>query len=74
LTCASPIQALRKCISSLLLIGWTACVWFSIVYLGEHYVVDALDGVIYVAVAVFLVEALSRRTHARSVPAGRSIP
>ncbi len=58
---------------ALLLIAWTACVWFSIVYLGEHYVVDALDGVIYVVVAVLLVEGFSRWTHARSVPGGRPI-
>src|SRR5262249_48767187 len=37
------------------------CVWFSVVYLGEHYVVDALDGVVYVAVAVLLVELAGRR-------------
>ena len=52
---------------ALLLIAWTACVWFSIVYLGEHYVVDALDGVIYVAVAVFVVERLTRRREARAL-------
>ncbi len=56
---------------ALLLIAWTACVWFSIVYLGEHYVVDALDGVIYVAAAVFIVARLSRRRSARAV---RTIP
>jgi membrane-associated phospholipid phosphatase len=41
---------------SIALIGWTACVVLSIVYLGEHYVVDALDGFLYVAVATLLVE------------------
>ncbi|TMG23946.1 MAG: phosphatase PAP2 family protein [Chloroflexi bacterium] len=35
---------------------WTAAVMLSIVYLGEHYVVDALDGFLYVAVATALVE------------------
>jgi hypothetical protein len=33
-------------------VGWlmalyTACVWFSIVYLGEHWVVDIIGGVVY---------------------------
>jgi hypothetical protein len=42
------------------LILWTAAVLLSIVYLGEHYVVDALDGFVYVAVAVLLVEAFNR--------------
>jgi membrane-associated phospholipid phosphatase len=35
-------------------------VGLSIVYLGEHYVVDVLDGFVYVAVAAFIVEAVSR--------------
>src|SRR5207245_6059364 len=34
---------------------YTACVWLSIVYLGEHYVVDIVGGVIFV-LAVFLGE------------------
>jgi membrane-associated phospholipid phosphatase len=45
---------------SIALIGWTACVVLSIVYLGEHYVVDALDGFLYVAVAALLVEGFVR--------------
>jgi membrane-associated phospholipid phosphatase len=32
----------------------------SIVYLGEHYIVDALDGLIYVAVATVAVEGFMR--------------
>lgn len=42
------------------LIFWTAAVLASIVYLGEHYVVDALDGFVYVAVAAILVEGFWR--------------
>jgi membrane-associated phospholipid phosphatase len=38
------------------LMVWTAAVLLSIVYLGEHYVVDALAGYVYVAVATGLVE------------------
>ena len=45
---------------SIFLIGWTAAVLLSIVYLGEHYVVDALDGFLYVAVATLLVEGFVR--------------
>jgi len=43
------------------LIAWTAAVLLSIVYLGEHYVVDALDGFVYVAVAAAIVELVARR-------------
>jgi membrane-associated phospholipid phosphatase len=45
---------------SIALIGWTLAVALSIVYLGEHYVVDALDGFLYVAAAAIIVEAISR--------------
>lgn len=41
---------------SIALIGWSLCVVTAIVYLGEHYVVDALDGLLYVLVATLLVE------------------
>jgi membrane-associated phospholipid phosphatase len=36
-------------------------VWFSAVYLGEHYVIDLLAGVVYATVAFFLVEKLVTR-------------
>jgi len=42
------------------LIAWTAAVALSIVYLGEHYVVDVIDGLLYVAVATAIVELVSR--------------
>jgi hypothetical protein len=42
------------------LLFWTAGVVVSIVYLGEHYVVDALASVAYVAAATIIVEAVSR--------------
>lgn len=45
----------------LLLALYTACVWLSIVYLGEHYLVDAPAGFIYAGVATALVEIISRR-------------
>jgi membrane-associated phospholipid phosphatase len=54
---------------ALVLCAWAACVWFSVVYLGEHYVVDALDGLLYVAAAVLIVELVGRRL--RLVSGGR---
>ena len=42
------------------LVAWSICVGTAIVYLGEHYVVDALDGLVYVAVATILVEGFVR--------------
>jgi hypothetical protein len=38
-----------------LMLGYTACVWFAIVYLGEHWVVDILGGVAYSFAAYFAV-------------------
>ncbi|HEY2598316.1 MAG TPA: phosphatase PAP2 family protein, partial [Candidatus Dormibacteraeota bacterium] len=43
------------------LVLWSAAVILSIVYLGEHYVVDALVSIVYVAVATIIVETVSRR-------------
>ena len=43
---------------------YTACVWFSIVYLGEHYVVDILGGAVFVA-GTFLLEDLFTQMWAR---------
>ncbi len=53
----------------IVLIAWTAAVLFSIVYLGEHYVVDALDGFLYVAVAALLVEGFVRFRRRPVMPA-----
>jgi membrane-associated phospholipid phosphatase len=58
---------------AVLFCAWAACVWFSVVYLGEHYVVDALDGLLYVAAAVAVVElAVRKRTVATTSAALRS--
>ena len=38
-----------------LMLAYTACVWFSIVYLGEHWVVDIIGGVVYASAAYFAV-------------------
>ena len=42
------------------LVFWTVGVVLSIVYLGEHYVVDALASIFYVAAATIIVESVSR--------------
>jgi PAP2 superfamily protein len=63
---------------SVALIAWSLCVIGSIVYLGEHYVVDALDGLLYVFAAMILVEAFmrwrSRRQAAPPTSAGTNPP
>jgi hypothetical protein len=38
-----------------LMLAYSACIWFAIVYLGEHWVVDIIGGVIYASVAYFVV-------------------
>ena len=45
---------------AIVLVLWTAAVLFSIVYLGEHYVVDALSGFVYVTAATLLVQGFVR--------------
>ena len=40
---------------ALALAGWAACVWFAIIYLGEHYLVDALFGLCFVVGSVLVV-------------------
>ena len=55
----------RHPLLALALVAWALCVWFSIIYLGEHYVVDVLDGLLYVAAAVAIVEAVARRQAVR---------
>src|SRR5216684_1021265 len=51
------------------LLVWTAGVLLSIVYLGEHYVVDALAGFVYVAAAALMVESFTRWRRGRARPA-----
>ena len=56
------------------LVFWTAGVVVSIVYLGEHYVVDALASVFYVAAATIIVETVSRWRSRRADPVKSSTP
>lgn len=48
---------------------WTLGVWIAIVYLGEHYFVDALAGLAYAALAAVLVESVTGRFGRRIKPA-----
>ena len=48
---------------------YTVCVWVSIVYLGEHYVVDVIGGAIFALGAFFGEDALTRWWRARRWPA-----
>ena len=38
-----------------LMLAYTACIWFAVVYLGEHWVVDIIGGVIYAFAAYFAI-------------------
>ena len=53
---------------------WTAGVVVSIVYLGEHYVVDALVAFVYVALAALIVESFTRWRARRMRPAAAATP
>jgi membrane-associated phospholipid phosphatase len=53
---------------------WTAAVVVSIVYLGEHYVVDALAGFVYVAAATLIVEMFVRGRARRAPPEVAATP
>ena len=53
------------------LVAWSIAVLLSIVYLGEHYVVDALAGYLYVAGATLLVEGFLRWRRSRSLMPAR---
>jgi PAP2 superfamily len=56
------------------LVIWTLAVVVSIVYLGEHYVVDALASVFYVAAAAIIVESVSGWRSRRTKAAGAARP
>jgi membrane-associated phospholipid phosphatase len=45
---------------ALVLIPYTACIWLAVVYLGEHYFVDALAGLAYAIVATVAVTLFAR--------------
>jgi hypothetical protein len=59
---------------SLGLFVWTAAVWLSIVYLGEHYVVDAIASIPYVVVATVIVEVVAARRRLRAAASAAATP
>jgi membrane-associated phospholipid phosphatase len=38
--------------ASLILLAWSAAIWFAVVYLGHHYVIDVVAGILF-AIAAF---------------------
>ena len=61
-----------------LVLVWAALIWFSIVYLGEHYVIDAVVGVVWAlafwaAVQRLLVPRLASLRGAASAPEARGV-
>jgi hypothetical protein len=38
-----------------LMLAYTFCIWFAIIYLGEHWVFDIIGGVVYASAAYFVV-------------------
>ncbi len=38
-----------------LMLGYAACVWFAVIYLGDHYLVDVLGGIAYALIAYWAV-------------------
>ena len=56
------------------LIVYTAFVWLAVVYLGEHYVVDALAGLVYALAAMLVVTLVARRRSPSELPPKRATP
>jgi hypothetical protein len=38
-----------------LMIGYAACVWFAVIYLGDHYLIDVLAGIAYAVLAYLVI-------------------
>jgi membrane-associated phospholipid phosphatase len=47
---------------------WCVAVFFSIVYLGEHYIADALGGILFAGASYFVVESVYRRLRQAGKP------
>jgi len=61
---------------SWLMLAYAAVVWFAIMYLGHHYLVDALGGLLYAVVAYTVVRAFTSgriRTPFRQPARGRAL-
>lgn len=51
--------------ASLILLGWSAAIWFSVVYLGHHYVLDVAGGILFAVGAYFVLKHSLMTTAAR---------
>ena len=63
---------LRKSLGrwGLLMLGYGGIMWFAVVYLAEHWVVDVLAGLICAVLAYVLVEQASRYVATRRTASG----
>lgn len=60
---------------ALIALAWSCLVWFSVVYLGEHYAVDVVGGIVVALVTWALVtRALAPRVSALRTPSRRATP
>jgi membrane-associated phospholipid phosphatase len=55
-----------------LLVAYPVCMGLSLVYLGEHYVIDILLGWVYAAAAIYVVDWVAERRGRRQVPEAAS--
>ncbi len=51
--------------ASLVLLGWSAAIWFAVVYLGHHYVLDVVGGILFAAGAYLVLKHSSTASAAR---------
>jgi membrane-associated phospholipid phosphatase len=43
--------------ASLILLAWSAAIWFSVVYLGHHYVIDVVAGILFALADFWIVKS-----------------
>ena len=60
--------------ASLILLAWSAAIWFSVVYLGHHYVIDVVAGMAFAVGAYWALQSpiLARLASRLAAPFGRS--
>ena len=56
---------------SLLALPYVYGVWFAIIYLGEHYVIDGIIGIIYASAAYKIVEYIRKKQESYQVAQGK---
>jgi membrane-associated phospholipid phosphatase len=60
--------------ASLVLLAWSFAIWFAVVYLGHHYVVDVLGGIAWAIGAYWVVSSATFRRLASRIAAFTSKP